>query len=95
MRILWVKTGPLLPLDTGGKRRTHALLTEMSKTHHVVYVSLLPESEALHPQEESDAYAAEKIWIRTQTPAKDSLGFWLDLAKSTVFTTRPYALQRY
>lgn len=95
MRILWVKTGPLLPLDTGGKRRTHALLTDMSKTHHVVYVSLLPEGEALHPQEESDAYAAEKKWIRTHTPAKGSLGFWLDLAKSTVFTTRPYALQRY
>lgn len=95
MRILWVKTGPLLPLDTGGKRRTHALLTDMSKTHHVVYVSLLPEGEALHPQEESDAYAAEKKWIRTHTPVKGSLGFWLDLAKSTVFTTRPYALQRY
>lgn len=95
MRILWVKTGPLLPLDTGGKRRSHALLTEMSKTHHVIYVSLLPECEALHPQEESDAYAAEKKWILTHTPAKGSLGFWLDLAKSTVFTTRPYALQRY
>ncbi len=95
MRILWVKTGPLLPLDTGGKRRTHALLTEMSKTHEVVYLSLLPEGETLHAKEESDAYAAEKIWIRTRTPAKGSLGFWLDLAKSTVFTTRPYALQRY
>lgn len=95
MRILWVKTGPLLPLDTGGKRRTHALLTEMSKIHHVVYASLLPEGEELHAQEESNAYAAEKIWIRTHTPAKGSLGFWLDLAKSTIFTTRPYALQRY
>lgn len=95
MRILWVKTGPLLPLDTGGKRRTHALLTEMSKEHHVVYLSLLPEGETLHDREESDAYAAEKIWIRTRTPAKGSLRFWLDLAKSTVFTSRPYALQRY
>lgn len=95
MRILWVKTGPLLPLDTGGKRRTHALLTEMSKTHQVVYASLLPEGESLHPQEEGDTYAATKVWIRSHTPVKGSLGFWLDLAKSTVFTTRPYALQRY
>lgn len=95
MRILWVKTGPLLPLDTGGKRRTHALLTEMSKAHHVVYLSLLPEGEQLHAQEEGDAYATEKQWVRTRTPAKGTLRFWLDLAKSTLCTTRPYALQRY
>lgn len=95
MRILWVKTGPLLPLDTGGKRRTHAMLTEISKAHHVVYLSLLPEGEELHPEEESDGYAAEKIWLRTRTPPKLSPGFWLNLASCTLLTTKPYALQRY
>jgi len=71
------------------------MLTEISKKHHVVYLSLLPEGEALHAQEEETPYAAEKTWLRSQTPPKLSLRFWLSLASSTVLTSRPYALHRY
>ena len=95
MRILWVKTGPLLPLDTGGKRRTHAMLTEISQTHDVLYLSLLPEGTPLDPNEETDPYAARKKWIPTHSPGKQSPLFWLDLAWSTLFSSRPYALHKY
>ena len=95
MRILWVKTGPLLPLDTGGKRRTHAMLSEISKTHEVLYLSLLPEGTQLDPNEESDPYAAKKTWVATRSPGKQSPLFWLDLAWSTLFSSRPYALHKY
>jgi len=95
MRILWVKTGPLLPLDTGGKRRTHAMLTEISREHAVVYLSLLPEGDRLDPREEADPYAEKKTWITLNAPPKNSPLFWIDLAWSTLFTTRPYALQKY
>ena len=95
MRILWVKTGPLLPLDTGGKRRTHAMLTEISRQHEVTYLALVPEGVTVSAEEEADAYAQKKIWIQTQQAPKRSLRFWLDLARSTLLTTRPYAVQRY
>lgn len=95
MRILWVKTGPLYPIDTGGKRRTHAMLSEISKSHHVVYLSLLPEGEAVHPRDSSDSYAAEKVWIPFRAPKKYSIAFWADLFANMVFNSRPYALQRY
>jgi glycosyltransferase involved in cell wall biosynthesis len=95
MRILWVKTGPLLPLDTGGKRRTHAMLTEISKTHEVLYLSLLPEGTQLDPNEETAPYAAKKTWVTTRSPGKQSTFFWLDLARSTLFSSRPYALHKY
>lgn len=95
MRILWVKTGPLHPLDTGGKRRTHAMLTEISRQHEVTYLSLLPEGTRVLPEEEADAYAQRKIWITSQQAPKKSLRFWVDLARSTVLTSRPYAVQRY
>ena len=95
MRILWVKTGPLLPLDTGGKRRTHAMLTQISKSHDVLYLSLLSEGTALDPAEEADPYAARKKWIPTRSPGKQSPLFWLDLAWSTLFSSRPYALHKY
>lgn len=95
MRILWVKTGPLLPLDTGGKRRTHAMLTEISKDHKVTYLSLLPEGSVLDPREEADPYASQKIWVNVNIPAKHSPLFWMDLAWNSLLSSQPYALHKY
>jgi len=39
MKILWVKPGKLLPLDTGGKLRTYNILRHLSKQHAVTYLS--------------------------------------------------------
>jgi glycosyltransferase involved in cell wall biosynthesis len=39
MKILWVKPGKLLPLDTGGKLRTYNILRQLSATHELTYVS--------------------------------------------------------
>ena len=39
MRILWVKPGKLLPLDTGGKLRTYNILKQLSAKYEVTYVS--------------------------------------------------------
>jgi glycosyltransferase involved in cell wall biosynthesis len=39
MKILWVKPGKLLPLDTGGKLRTYNILRHLSAAHDVTYLS--------------------------------------------------------
>lgn len=39
MKILWVKPGKLLPLDTGGKIRTYNILRHLSAAHVVTYLS--------------------------------------------------------
>lgn len=39
MKILWVKPGKLLPLDTGGKLRTYNILRHLSTSHDVTYLS--------------------------------------------------------
>lgn len=39
MRILWVKTGKLLPLDSGGKLRTYNILRQLAATHDLTYLS--------------------------------------------------------
>jgi glycosyltransferase involved in cell wall biosynthesis len=39
MRILWVKAGQLLPVDTGGKIRTYNLLKELARQHEVTLLS--------------------------------------------------------
>lgn len=39
MKILWVKAGKLLPVDTGGKIRSYNILVQLAKTHEVTLLS--------------------------------------------------------
>ncbi|HTS57940.1 MAG TPA: glycosyltransferase family 4 protein [Terriglobales bacterium] len=39
MRILWVKPGKILPLDTGGKLRTYNMLCQLAANHQLAYLS--------------------------------------------------------
>ncbi|HKS73193.1 MAG TPA: glycosyltransferase family 4 protein [Terriglobales bacterium] len=39
MRILWVKAGKLLPVDTGGKIRSYNILIQLAKSHEVTLLS--------------------------------------------------------
>jgi glycosyltransferase involved in cell wall biosynthesis len=39
VKILWVKAGKLLPVDTGGKIRTYSILKELEKEHEVTLLS--------------------------------------------------------
>jgi polysaccharide biosynthesis protein PslH len=51
MRILWVKAGKLLPIDTGGKIRSYNLLRELARQNDVALLSYYGES----PDAEYDA----------------------------------------
>ena len=95
MNILWVKSGPLFPLDSGGKKRTHAMLEEISKRHHVTYLALLADGQALHPDEAGAAYAAEKVWLPWSETPKRSWRFPLDLLRNFLLSPYPYALEKY
>ncbi|MCB1232585.1 MAG: glycosyltransferase [Verrucomicrobiae bacterium] len=94
LRILWVKSGPLFPLNTGGRRRTHAMLTELSRVHHVTWLAGLPIATRLDSREEADPYAREKHWIRTVESAKGSLRFYFEIL-ANLTSTFPYVLDRY
>jgi glycosyltransferase involved in cell wall biosynthesis len=39
VRVLWVKAGKLLPVDTGGKIRSYNLLRQIAATHELVFLS--------------------------------------------------------
>ena len=39
MRILWVKAGKLLPVDTGGKIRSYNLLRHLARNHQLTLLS--------------------------------------------------------
>ncbi len=52
MRILWVKAGKLLPIDTGGKIRSYNLLRQLASRHQLTLLSY-------YPGEPDPAYDAE------------------------------------
>jgi glycosyltransferase involved in cell wall biosynthesis len=95
MNLLWVKSGSLFPLDSGGKKRTHAMLEGISKQHHVTFLALLAEGQALHPDEGDATYAAEKVWLPWSETNKRSWLFPLDLLRNFLFSPFPYALEKY
>ena len=57
MRILWVKAGKLLPLDTGGKIRSYNLLRQLRARHDVTLLSYYPgERDAAYETEIRSAF---------------------------------------
>lgn len=67
MRILWVKAGQLLPVDTGGKIRTYNILKELSRLHEVTLLSYYGGSR-------DDAYESA---LREEFPRAEALaGCW-------------------
>lgn len=95
MRILWVKSGPLYPLNTGGRKRTHAMLVELARQHHVTYLANLPEGQPLDPAEPGAPYAQEKRWIPSREPRDGSPAWVRSLIANLLFSTRPFVLDRY
>lgn len=95
MRILWVKTELLHPIDKGGKIRTWAMLRELRKRHHVTYITLddgsAPPDAAARAVAE---YCHDLIRVPFVPPRKGSLAFYAALA-GNVFSELPYAVARY
>jgi len=95
MRILWVKSGPLFPLNTGGRKRTHAMLVELARKHEVTYLANLPEGQRLDPAENTAPYAQEKLWIPSREPREGSLAWMREILVNLLFSTSAFVLDRY
>jgi len=95
LRILWLKTGPLHPVDTGGKIRTFNMLRELRKRHRVSYLSLLP---ALSPESitrEASAYSHDQLWVPWRETPKFSWSFYAEVLNGVCFSSRPYIIDKY
>jgi len=95
LRILWLKTGPLHPLDTGGKLRTYHMLRELSREHRVTYLSLCPPDTDRKTLAAASEYSAEQIWIPWHETPKRTARFFAELATNFIFSSLPYAIAKY
>jgi sugar transferase (PEP-CTERM/EpsH1 system associated) len=94
MRILWLKSDLLLPLDKGGKLRTWHLLRHLARRHEITYVSFAaadPTPADVHGMRE---VASRLITIPRTDLVKGSLRFYADAARYLLHPL-PYAVGRY
>jgi sugar transferase (PEP-CTERM/EpsH1 system associated) len=94
MRILWLKSDLLLPLDKGGKLRTWHLMRHLARRHAITYVAFAePGTPAAHVTGMQEAAARVETITRTDPP-KGSPRFYVDVATHLV-DPLPYAVAKY
>jgi sugar transferase (PEP-CTERM/EpsH1 system associated) len=94
MRILWLKSDLLLPLDKGGKLRTWHLMRHLARRHEISYVAFAPPDE---PREHVDGMreVARSVHVVPRSePPKRSLRFYADAARHLA-DPLPYAAGKY
>jgi polysaccharide biosynthesis protein PslH len=93
MKILWVKVGGLVPLDTGGKIRSFNILRELARRHHVTFFTSY-EKHDRDVHGDLEKLFAKVIRYPLRIPRSRSLRHILRYAGS-FFSQQPHQLFRY
>lgn len=94
MRILWVKTELLHPVDKGGRIRTYQMLRSLAREHEVTYLCLDDGGAAADAAQRASEYCARLVTVPFYPAKKFTPGFFADLARN-LFSSLPYAIARY
>jgi sugar transferase (PEP-CTERM/EpsH1 system associated) len=94
MRILWLKTEVLHPVDKGGKIRTYNMLKELKREHHVTYLTLDDGTASAEDKKNASQYCHELICIPHARREKFTPGFYVELFLNLV-SPHAYAIKKY
>src|SRR5206468_6323837 len=94
MRILWLKTELLHPVDKGGKIRTYQMLKELKREHHVTYLTLDDGTADEQAREKASEYCHEVICVPHRNREKFTNGFYAELALN-LLSPLPYFMKKY
>ena len=94
MRILWLKTELLHPVDKGGKIRTYNMLKELKRDHHITYLTLDDSSANRDAREQAQEYCHELVCVPHSHREKFSKGFYVELLVNLA-SPLPYAIKKY
>ena len=94
MRILWLKTELLHPVDKGGKIRSYNMLKELKRGCHVTYLTLDDGTADANARELADEYCHELVCIPHRLREKFTTGFYVELVLN-VTSNLPYAIKKY
>lgn len=93
MKILWIKAGGLVPLDTGGKIRSYHILKELARKHHVTFFTFY----AAHPEDahpDLDRIFARVVSVPLDIPKPGSAADYMNYARR-LFSRFPYAMAKF
>jgi sugar transferase (PEP-CTERM/EpsH1 system associated) len=94
MRIVWLKTELLHPIDKGGRIRTYHMLRQLCRDHRVTYLTLDDGTAAPDARDRAQEYCHELVTVPFRTEAKRSAAFYRELL-GNVFSALPYAIAKY
>jgi polysaccharide biosynthesis protein PslH len=94
MRLLWIKTELLHPVDKGGRIRSYQMLRSLSRRHHVTYLCLDDGSAASDAVARAQEYAQEVVVVPFRPPAKSTPKYFAHLLRN-LFSPLPYSIARY
>jgi sugar transferase (PEP-CTERM/EpsH1 system associated) len=94
LRILWLKTELLHPVDKGGKIRTYNMLRALKSTHRITYLTLVDDEAGPAEREAASEYCHELVCVPHRTRPKFSAGFYAELA-SNLISPLPYFMKKY
>ena len=90
MRILWVKAGKLLPVDTGGKIRSYNLLRQLAARHDLVLLSYYGGRPDAEYDAEIGRHFPGAVSICTGVPDASAVHYLRH-----AFSTAPYAVTKF
>jgi sugar transferase (PEP-CTERM/EpsH1 system associated) len=94
MRLLWVKTELLHPVDKGGRIRTYEMLKHLRREHEITYLTLVSPADAPEAFERAGEYCERLVKVAWREPKKFTAGFYRDLMLNLA-SPLPYAVEKY
>jgi glycosyltransferase involved in cell wall biosynthesis len=94
MRILWLKTELLHPVDKGGKIRTYQMLRAINAKHPITYLTLDDGSAAPDARARALEYASAVETVPFRVTPRGTPRFFGELA-TNLFSPLAYSLARY
>ncbi|MGH9326777.1 MAG: glycosyltransferase [Terriglobia bacterium] len=93
MRILWVKAGGLVPLDSGGRLRSYHILKELTRRHNVtLFTFYVAQPDDPHPALKDLFFRVECLPLKVATGR--GLGEGL-LYVRNLFSFRPHSIAKF
>lgn len=94
MKILWVKPGKLLPLDTGGKLRTYNILRHLAANHDVTYLSYYGGARDHEYEREIPKNLPGAVGVHTRDAGGSGIARYVDYLRRLPGPT-PYSISRF
>jgi sugar transferase (PEP-CTERM/EpsH1 system associated) len=94
VKLLWLKSELLHPVDKGGRIRSYHMLKRLKREHEITYLSFVSPDDPAEATDLADEYSDRLVRVPREEPQRFSARFYRDLAFN-LGSPLPYALQKY